>query len=198
MPGTVAAHAPITVALGSFVAPGAPLTSPPARNPSPPQLTGMPHGCVVSPSLPTHPPSHTRTPCPVFGLTSEVPDYAILIVSGVGGVQRMTREHFALAMALKLPTFIVVTKVDLCTPKQKDSVVATLKSIIKVPLGPVCPLGLSALPPLPPLPAPCSGSVPCFPSPLPRTPTHTHAHTCSLPAWSWSRRSSRQRRTWKT
>ena len=71
----------------------------------------------------------------MFGLTSQVPDYAILIVSGVVGVQRMTREHFALAMALKLPTFIVVTKVDLCSPKQRDLVVATLKSIIKVSIA---------------------------------------------------------------
>ncbi len=70
----------------------------------------------------------------MFGLTSEAPDYAILIVSGVVGVQRMTREHFALAMALKLPTFIVVTKSDLCTQRQRDSVIATLRSIIKVSL----------------------------------------------------------------
>jgi GTPase len=68
----------------------------------------------------------------VFGLTSQAPDYAMLTVSAVSGVQRMTREHFALAMALKLPTFICVTKSDVATPKQVQHVLATLKNIISV------------------------------------------------------------------
>ncbi len=56
----------------------------------------------------------------------------MLIVSAAVGVQRMTREHFALAVALKLPTFIVVTKADMCSPRVVQQVVGTLKSIIKV------------------------------------------------------------------
>ena len=68
----------------------------------------------------------------VFGLTSQAPDYAMMTVSAKLGVERMTKEHFALAMALKVPTFIVITKCDLVTAKQLQTVVGNLRSIITV------------------------------------------------------------------
>lgn len=45
-------------------------------------------------------------------MTGTALDYAMLVVSGVAGVQRMTREHLAIALALQLPLFVVMTKSD--------------------------------------------------------------------------------------
>ncbi|CAN0075316.1 unnamed protein product [Discosporangium mesarthrocarpum] len=46
------------------------------------------------------------------GMTGTAMDYAMLVVSGVMGVQRMTREHLAIALALQVPLFVVITKSD--------------------------------------------------------------------------------------
>ncbi|CAM9746817.1 unnamed protein product [Ectocarpus sp. 12 AP-2014] len=46
------------------------------------------------------------------GMTASALDYSMLVVSGVDGVQRMTREHLAIALALQLPIFVVMTKSD--------------------------------------------------------------------------------------
>ena len=37
----------------------------------------------------------------------------MLVVGANMGVSRMTKEHIGISMALKLPMFVVVTKVDL-------------------------------------------------------------------------------------
>ncbi|PFH36181.1 elongation factor Tu GTP binding domain-containing protein [Besnoitia besnoiti] len=48
----------------------------------------------------------------VFGLVASFPDYAMVVVAGNHGVQRMTKEHLGIALALRLPFFVVVTKLD--------------------------------------------------------------------------------------
>lgn len=47
-----------------------------------------------------------------FGLTGSAPDYALLVVAADVGVGRMTKEHLGIALALKLPIVVVVTKID--------------------------------------------------------------------------------------
>ncbi|KAJ1458988.1 P-loop containing nucleoside triphosphate hydrolase protein [Pelagophyceae sp. CCMP2097] len=49
----------------------------------------------------------------VFGLTAMMPDFAVLVVGANMGVQRMTKEHIAIACALALPIAVVITKVDI-------------------------------------------------------------------------------------
>ena len=49
----------------------------------------------------------------IFGLTGLVPDYAMIIIGANMGLQRMTKEHIGIALALKVPIFIVVTKIDI-------------------------------------------------------------------------------------
>jgi GTPase len=49
----------------------------------------------------------------IFGLTGLVPDYAMIIIGANMGVQRMTKEHLGIALALKIPIFIVITKIDI-------------------------------------------------------------------------------------
>lgn len=44
-----------------------------------------------------------------------------------------TREHLGLAMALKVPIFIVVSKVDLCTKATVERTVRQLERVLKQP-----------------------------------------------------------------
>ncbi|MGH0169777.1 UNVERIFIED_CONTAM: hypothetical protein FKN15_059647 [Acipenser sinensis] len=69
----------------------------------------------------------------IFGLTSYCPDFAMLVVSANTGIAGTTREHLGLAMALKVPIFIVVSKVDLCTKSTIERTVKQLERILKQP-----------------------------------------------------------------
>lgn len=53
----------------------------------------------------------------VAGLSGYFPHHAMLVVSSVLGIVRMTREHLAITMALEVPFFVVVTKIDVSSPK---------------------------------------------------------------------------------
>lgn len=53
----------------------------------------------------------------MFGLVGLVPDYAMIVVGANMGVSRMTREHLGIALILKIPFFVVVTKVDISPPE---------------------------------------------------------------------------------
>ncbi|KAF7667937.1 hypothetical protein LDENG_00039270 [Lucifuga dentata] len=66
----------------------------------------------------------------IFGLTSYCPDFAMLVVSANTGIAGTTREHLGLAMALKVPIFIVISKIDLCT---RATVERTLERVLKQP-----------------------------------------------------------------
>ena len=77
----------------------------------------------------------------ITGLTGYSPHYIMLVVSGGSGtVNSMTQEHLGIALALEVPFFIVVTKVDV-TPKDKlaktlDTLTNALTSAVakKVPM----------------------------------------------------------------
>lgn len=69
----------------------------------------------------------------IFGLTSYCPDFAMLVVSANTGIAGTTREHLGLAMALKVPIFIVVSKVDLCTRATVERTMRQLERVLKQP-----------------------------------------------------------------
>jgi len=64
----------------------------------------------------------------ITGLTGTYPDYALIVVGANMGVSKMTKEHIQVAAALKMPMFVVVTKIDIC-PKQ--IVEETMQAITK-------------------------------------------------------------------
>ncbi|MGC9117569.1 MAG: GTP-binding protein [Thermoproteus sp.] len=73
------------------------------------------------------------------GILGNAPDYGMLVVAANSGVQRMTKEHLAVAVAVGVPVFVVVTRLDI-TPKSVlertvDDVVGLLKmpGVSKVP-----------------------------------------------------------------
>jgi GTPase len=49
----------------------------------------------------------------MFGLVGLLPDYVMIIVGANMGVSKMTREHLGITLALKIPLFIVITKIDI-------------------------------------------------------------------------------------
>ncbi|XP_029949835.1 GTP-binding protein 2-like [Salarias fasciatus] len=69
----------------------------------------------------------------IFGLTSYCPDFAMLVVSANTGIAGTTREHLGLAMALKVPIFIAVSKVDLCSGGTVERTVRQLERVLKQP-----------------------------------------------------------------
>ncbi|KAL7737672.1 hypothetical protein ACLKA6_006074 [Drosophila palustris] len=52
----------------------------------------------------------------VFGMTGHAPDFGMLMIGANAGIIGMTKEHLGLALALAVPVFVVVTKIDMCPP----------------------------------------------------------------------------------
>lgn len=56
----------------------------------------------------------------IFGLCGYNPHYCALVVSATQGPTQMTREHACLAMALNIPAFLVITKIDCVDDRQVE------------------------------------------------------------------------------
>merc|ERR1719323_2762558 len=79
---------------------------------------------------------HERsTSTTVFGMTGHAPDFGMLMVGANAGVVGMTKEHLGLALALSVPVFVVVTKIDMCPPNVLQE---TLKLLIRILKSPGC------------------------------------------------------------
>lgn len=67
----------------------------------------------------------------IFGVSSVLPDYCMVVVAANNGITHMTKEHMALAFSLKIPMFFVITKVDICPDnvytKTKEQITRFLK-----------------------------------------------------------------------
>jgi len=71
----------------------------------------------------------------MFGLVGLMPDYSMIIVGANMGVSRMTKEHLGISLALKVPIFIVITKIDIAP---KEIFEETREILIKVLKSPGC------------------------------------------------------------
>lgn len=69
----------------------------------------------------------------IKGLTGLNPQFALLVVSANQGVLQMTKEHLGLVVALKIPLFILITKVDLAPDIIRKRTISDLKKILKIP-----------------------------------------------------------------
>lgn len=69
----------------------------------------------------------------MFGLVGLMPDYCMVIVGANMGVSRMTKEHLGITIALKIPLFVVITKVDIAPKAVHDQTIETLVKILKSP-----------------------------------------------------------------
>ena len=69
----------------------------------------------------------------VYGLTAHEPDYVVVVVGANHGITRMTKEHVGMAIALNVPLFVVVTKVDLCPEPVMRETMKQLHRLLKLP-----------------------------------------------------------------
>jgi len=69
----------------------------------------------------------------MFGLVGLMPDYSMIVVGANMGVSRMTREHLGITLALGVPIFFVITKIDLAPQNIYEDTVNTLLKIMKSP-----------------------------------------------------------------
>lgn len=67
----------------------------------------------------------------MFGLVGLMPDYSMIVVGANMGVSRMTREHLGISLALGIPVFIVVTKMDISPKQVYDETITTLTKIME-------------------------------------------------------------------
>ncbi|XP_075969148.1 GTP-binding protein 1 [Anticarsia gemmatalis] len=65
----------------------------------------------------------------VFGMTGHAPDFGMLMIGANAGIVGMTKEHLGLALALSVPVFVVVTKIDMCPPNVLQD---NLKMLIRI------------------------------------------------------------------
>ena len=76
----------------------------------------------------------------VFGLTGSGIHYGIVMVGANMGVSKMTKEHLAILLFLKIPIIVVVSKIDICPPGvyartiEKLRKLLTIKQLCKRPL----------------------------------------------------------------
>lgn len=68
----------------------------------------------------------------ISGMTGNQPDFCMLLVGSNMGVTRMTREHLGLAVALRVPVIVVLTKIDMCPPNVLQQTIVTLTSLLKM------------------------------------------------------------------
>ena len=69
----------------------------------------------------------------MFGLVGLMPDYCMVIVGANMGVSRMTKEHLGITLALKIPLYIVITKIDIAPQNIYEETLTTLVKILKNP-----------------------------------------------------------------
>ncbi|XP_077979882.1 GTP-binding protein 1-like [Glandiceps talaboti] len=69
----------------------------------------------------------------VFGMTGHAPDFSMLMIGSNAGIVGMTKEHLGLALALSVPVFVVVTKIDMCPPNVLQETLKLLQRILKSP-----------------------------------------------------------------
>lgn len=67
----------------------------------------------------------------MLGMVGLVPDYAMIIVGANMGISKMTKEHLGISLAIKLPFFVVMTKVDMVEKVVTDKTLEELKTLLK-------------------------------------------------------------------
>lgn len=67
----------------------------------------------------------------MFGLVGLMPDYAMLVVGANMGISRMTKEHLGITLALGVPIFFVITKIDIAPQEVYDDTINILQKILK-------------------------------------------------------------------
>jgi len=62
-----------------------------------------------------------------YGITGFFPDYAIVTIASNRGILKMTREHLGILFYMKIPTIIIITRIDIAP----DEILANTETSIK-------------------------------------------------------------------
>ena len=74
---------------------------------------------------------YLRTTC--FGLTGHLPEYAMVLVGANAGLVGMCKEHLGIVLALRVPAFFVVSKIDFAPEDITKATVLELCTVLKKP-----------------------------------------------------------------
>lgn len=69
------------------------------------------------------------------GLNGCYIDYAMITIGVDRGIVGMAKEHLAIAVALKIPIFVVITKIDVAIEEKYNKIIESLKNIFKHPIA---------------------------------------------------------------
>lgn len=67
----------------------------------------------------------------INGLTGLAPDFSCVVVGANMGLSKMTREHIGLCLFLKIPFFVIITKIDLAPQNKFEETLNEIKKILK-------------------------------------------------------------------
>lgn len=67
------------------------------------------------------------------GVMGRVPDYVLLVIGANAGVIGTTKEHLGVAVALRIPVFAAVTKLDMVSDEQVAKALEETEAILKLP-----------------------------------------------------------------
>lgn len=73
----------------------------------------------------------------MYGLSGLYPHYGMVVIGANMGIQRMTKEHIGISISLKIPFFMVVTKIDIAPEEVYEE---TMKKLFKILKGSGCNL----------------------------------------------------------
>lgn len=73
------------------------------------------------------------------GVMARRPDYAMLVVAANAGLSKMGREHLGVCIVLRIPIFVVVTKIDMVPREVLEATINEIYQVLKMP-------GVSKLP----------------------------------------------------
>jgi GTPase len=71
----------------------------------------------------------------IFGLTSQLPDFVMILVGANMGITKITKEHIFLCLSLGIPFIIVITKIDITENRSNvlKETVDDVKRLLKLP-----------------------------------------------------------------
>ncbi len=67
----------------------------------------------------------------IVGMVGMVPEYTLIVVGANAGLSKMTKEHLGIALALEIPFFIVITKIDMVDKETLKKTIFEIKKIMK-------------------------------------------------------------------
>lgn len=70
----------------------------------------------------------------LYGITGSELHYGLVIVGANMGINKMTKEHLAILLFLRIPIIVVITKIDMCPVEVYDKTKREITNILKQPI----------------------------------------------------------------